>query len=194
MTQPKAHVAIDLETLGTSPASVILSVGAVAICEESGNSVSFYRVCSTASQSDRQVDRSTLAWWEQQSEEARQILTEAQSDKAQPLHEVLDDFTNWVGLLGRTHQVYPWGNGAAFDVAVLEHAYKSRTPFVPWNFRNVRDMRTLWDICLRLGVNPDVKRTGVHHNALDDARHQANIVIASLKALSELSLHQEAEA
>ena len=187
MTQPKCHVSIDLETLSTSPAAVILAIGAVAVCEESGNSVSLYRVCSIDSQKDRQIDPSTLAWWEKQPEEARKVLTEAESPDATPLKDVLHALTDWVGLLGRTHQVYAWGNGSSFDVAILEHAFKNISPFVPWDFRKVRDMRTLWDLCLRLGINPEVDRSGTHHHALDDARFQANIIIASLKAISEAS-------
>lgn len=192
MTQPKCHVSIDLETLSTSPAAVILAIGAVAVCEETGNTVSFYRICSTASQPDRQIDASTLQWWEGQSEEARKVLTEAESVDATPLNDVLDELTDWVGLLGRTHLVHPWGNGSSFDVAILEHAYKSRSPFIPWDFRKVRDMRTLWDLCLRLGINPEVDRSGTHHHALDDAQFQANIIIASLKAIRKASAQMHA--
>ncbi len=188
MTQPKAHVSIDLETLSTSPAAVVLAIGAFAICEESGNFVRFYQVCSVKSQSDRQIDNSTLAWWENQSPEARKVLDEANADSAKPLHDVLDELTNWIGLLGNTHQVYVWGNGANFDIAILEHAYKSRSPFTPWDFRKVRDMRTLYDITLRLGldIGASVKRAGTHHNALDDAIFQAHIIVESLKQLGEL--------
>ena len=69
-------------------------------------------------------------------------------------------------------------------------ASKQVSDFVPWNFRHVRDMRTLRDICLRLGLEPAIKasvqRVGVHHNALDDAEYQANIVIESLRQLDIL--------
>lgn len=189
MSQPRAHVSIDLETLSTSPAAVILAVGAYAICEETGNFVRFYRVCSTNSQPHRQIDPSTLQWWENQSAEARKVLDEATSPDATPLDDVLDELTNWIGLLGNTHQVYVWGNGASFDVAILEHAYKSRSPFVPWDFRKVRDMRTLYDITLRLGlhdIGKSIERVGTHHNALDDAEFQAQIIIESLRQLGEL--------
>lgn len=190
MTQPKCHVSIDLETLSTSPAAVILAIGAVAVCEESGNSVSFYRVCSVDSQKNRQIDSGTLAWWEKQPEDARKVLTEAESADATPLKDALHALTDWVGLLGNTHQVYVLGNGANFDVAILEHAYKDISPFVPWAYWNVRDLRTLKDMALRLGVADQVHknnpRTGTHHNALDDARYQAALAMGYIKAMEAL--------
>lgn len=192
MMKPKAHVSIDLETLSTSPAATILSIGAVAVCETQGNEIAFYTVCSLESQPHRHVSQSTLNWWESQSDQAREVLDQAKSANAPSLDEALDAFTQWLGDIGETHDIYPWGNGAAFDVAILEHAYKERGPFVPWDFRKVRDMRTLRDLHLRLGVEVNVERAGTHHNALDDARFQARIVMATLKALAPLSTHTEA--
>ena len=191
MPNPKAHIAIDLETLSTSPAAVILSIGAVAMAEGGDTLADFYSICSIASQHDRQIDKSTLDWWGKQSSDARTVLEQANEPNGPTLDSVLDELTRWIGELGETHEVIVHGNGAAFDIAILEHAYKQRSPFVPWNFRNVRDMRTLRDICLRLGLEPKIKeaapRTGTHHNALDDARFQARIVIESLRQLQTLA-------
>jgi DNA polymerase III alpha subunit (gram-positive type) len=192
MTQQRCHIAIDLETLSTSPAAVVLAIGAVAVCETTGETVSFYTVCSVDSQESRQIDQSTLHWWEQQSAEARLVLDQA-NDPTIAIHldDALAELSAWVGKLGETHEVFVWGNGANFDVAILEHAYKNISPFVPWAFRNVRDMRTLRDIALRLGLGPQIEnstvRTGTHHNALDDAQFQANVVMASLKVINSLT-------
>lgn len=189
MPLPTLHVSIDLETLSTSPASVILSIGAVAMAENGEEIAQFYSICSIASQQDRQIDKSTLDWWEKQGHDARSVLDAANEPNSPSLYSALDELTRWIGELGEHFDVHVWGNGAAFDIAILEHAYKQRSPFVPWNFRNVRDMRTLRDICLRLGLEPAIKRrvtrAGTHHNAVDDARYQAQIVIASLKELQQ---------
>lgn len=188
MPAPKVHVAIDLETLSTSPAAVVLAIGAVAMAEDGDTLADFYSVCSIASQQDRQIDQSTLDWWERQAADARSVLDHANEPSSPSLDDALDELTRWLGDLGEHFDVHVWGNGAAFDIAILEHAYKQRSPFVPWNFRNVRDMRTLRDICLRLGLEPAIKRrvtrTGTHHNAVDDARYQAQLVITSLKELT----------
>lgn len=187
MSKPRAHVAIDLETLSTSPAAVLLSIGAVAVCAATGQTIKFYAATSVASQPDRKTDASTLDWWSKQSAEARVAFDYAHSDDCPPLTNALTQLTNWLGKLGETHDVYVYGNGADFDIGILNHAYKEISNFVPWDFRKVRDMRTLRDICLRLGLEDQIKasvpRVGVHHNALDDAQFQADVIMESLKAI-----------
>lgn len=187
MSKPRAEVAIDLETLSTSPAAVLLSIGAVAVCAATGQTIKFYAATSVASQPDRKTDASTLDWWSKQSAEARVAFDYAHSDDCPPLTNALTQLTNWLGKLGETHDVYVWGNGSDFDIGILNHAYKEISNFVPWDFRKVRDMRTLRDICLRLGLEDQIKasvpRVGVHHNALDDAQFQADVIMESLKAI-----------
>lgn len=189
MPNPKAHIAIDLETLSTSPAAVILSIGAVAMAEGGDTLADFYSICSIASQHDRQIDKSTLEWWDKQSPEARNALTQANEPNSPTLDSVLDELTRWLGNLGESYDVHVWGNGSDFDIAILNHAYKQRSPFVPWNFRKVRDMRTLYDLTLRFGL--DIKgtapRVGIHHNAKDDAQFQAQVIVESLRQLQALA-------
>jgi len=63
-----------------------------------------------------------------------------------------------------------WANGASFDFPILAEAYRLSGTARPWHFRNERDYRTL------KALWPDVpqpQRSGTHHNALDDAIHQA---------------------
>lgn len=186
MSKPRAQVSFDLETAGVSPASAIVSIGAVATCENTGEKCSFYSVCNLASQTDRVIDPSTIAWWESQPVEARQTFDQARVGDCPSLAETLDKLTEWLGQIGATHDVYVWGNGSDFDVAILAHAYRQRSPFVPWNFRHSRDMRTLYDITLRLGldISGAVQRNGVHHNALDDATYQADLIMESLRQIN----------
>lgn len=185
MSNPRCQVSIDLETLGTSADSVILSIGAVAVCAETGASVGFYAPCSIASQANRTISQSTLRWWEGQSAEAREALDYARSDECPPIEAALQDLTTWLGELGKTHDVYPWGNGSDFDIAMLNHAFKQISDFVPWNFRSSRDMRTLYDITLRFGmdIKGNTPKVGVAHNALDDAQFQANVIMESLRQI-----------
>lgn len=181
----RCQAAADLETLGTSADSVILSIGIVAVCEATGASLKFYSGCSIESQAHRTISQSTLKWWEGQSAEAREALDYAKSPECPSLAQALDSLTAWLGKLGETHDVYLWGNGSDFDVAMLNHAYKQISDFVPWNFRNARDMRTLYDITLRFGmdIRGNAARVGTHHNALDDAQFQSNVVMESLRQI-----------
>jgi hypothetical protein len=194
MSKPRAEVAIDLETLSTSPAAVLLSIGAVAVCAATGQTIKFYAATSVASQPDRKTDASTLDWWSKQSAEARQAFDYAHSAECPTLAEGLAKLTDWLGKLGETHDVHVWGNGSDFDVGILNHAYKEISPFTPWYFRNVRDMRTLFDITKRFGldIKTATKRVGVHHNALDDAQFQADVIMESLRQLDALATQTRA--
>lgn len=187
MSKPRAQVAIDLETLSTSPAAVMLSIGAVAVCESTGTRLQFYAATSVDSQPGRKTDASTLIWWDKQSTEARKALDYAHSEDCPPLSQALDQLTDWLGKLGETHDVYVWGNGADFDIGILSHAYKEISNFVPWDFRKVRDMRTLYDLTLRFGLTISVPRVGTHHNALDDAQFQADVIMESLRQLEAIA-------
>lgn len=168
------NVMIDLETLGTSPDSVILAIGAVkfnglTIVDE------FYEVIDPQSCIDAglKVDVSTVMWWMQQGEEARSAFKRP----GYPLVNTLAGFTAWLGADDKGHKV--WGNGADFDNAMLQMAYKKAGQMQPWKFWDNRCYRTM------KALRPDIKmqRVGTHHNALDDAKDQALHLIEILKAV-----------
>lgn len=62
-----------------------------------------------------------------------------------------------------------WGNGAAFDNAILANAYRAAGIKQPWELWNDRCYRT---ICAYYPGCPR-NQPGTPHNALDDARSQA---------------------
>src|SRR5690554_2606812 len=114
-------VMIDLETLGTTPGCSILSIGAVAF-DENGLGAEFYCVVSREScqKYGLHEDRETLKWWENQSEEARKVLTEAEHGNAlEPALSMLSTFRGQFDL----EEVRIWGNGSDFDNAILASCY-----------------------------------------------------------------------
>ena len=68
--------------------------------------------------------------------------------------------------------------GAGFDNVIIENAYKAvgmKRPWTPWDdrcYRTIKDM---------VHITED-EREGSHHNALDDAIHQANHLIKILRS------------
>jgi hypothetical protein len=62
-----------------------------------------------------------------------------------------------------------WGNGASFDNAILAEAYDCARIDRPWKYWNDRCYRTMKN---QFPLVP-FRRSGTHHNALDDARSQA---------------------
>lgn len=162
---------IDIESLGTTPGSAILSIGAV-MFGLAGLGETFYApvLLQSCTAVGLTIDPNTIAWWMQQSDATRAA---AFRDDAEALAVVLYRFTTWFAEVGAER---PWCHGATFDVPLLEAAYKACGMVPPWKFWNVRDTRTLYDLG---GVKVD-RSQGIHHNALDDARAQAEAAVAAL--------------
>lgn len=173
---------IDIETLGKKPGAAVLSIGAVmfgvARLGEEFYSPVLLQSCVDVGLT---IDPSTVAWWMKQSDEARAaaFVTDA---PALPI--VLQRFTNWFVAQKARH---PWCHGATFDVPILDVAYEACGMPAPWKFYDVRDTRTLYDLA---GVKVD-RSQGTHHNALDDARAQAEAATKALWILQYRRKHSQ---
>lgn len=159
------HVMLDLETMGNGANSAIIAIGAVAF-DDMGINSRFYEQVSLAScvSIGLECDTSTIMWWMQQGNEARSAFIG--NDNAGHIRGVLARFAKWFVDVGG---IEVWGNGAAFDNAILSNAYRKSGTVQPWKFWNDKCYRTI------KGLHPDVslERFGTHHNALDDAESQA---------------------
>lgn len=178
------HFMVDLETLGTTPGSVILSIGAVEF-SRAGLGSEFYTVLNTEDCMDHYLaqEEGTKKWWGEQSHEARQVLRDAADVKTSvPLKLGLTKFSEFLGKQKR--QIAVWGNGADFDNALLAVAYKMADIPMPWEFWNNRCYRTLKNLV----PGPKLTRTGVYHNALDDAKSQAQHMVELMRGLPAASL------
>ena len=167
------NVMVDLETLGTSSNSVILSIGAVEF-DKTGLGREFYVVVDPQSCVDAglKIDVPTVLWWMKQSDEAREAFD--QPDRVS-LECALARFGGWF-----PHNATLWGNGAAFDNVVLANAYLAVGTQRPWYYHTDRCYRTLKNLRPDIG-GPALE--GVAHNALFDAKWQALHAVALLNAL-----------
>jgi exodeoxyribonuclease VIII len=172
----KFNVMLDLETLGTTPGSVILSIGAVSF-DENGLGNEFYCTidAQSAISSGLTVSGDTFKWWMGQKAEARKALFE----RTVSIHKALDNFADWLEAEGDPKQIRVWGNGSDFDNTILAKAYEvvQGRP-TPWAFWNNRCYRT---VCSVMNAKQR-KQEGVPHNALDDAKSQANHLVQLFKA------------
>ncbi|MEK7978950.1 3'-5' exonuclease [Klebsiella electrica] len=178
------NIMIDMETLGVSVSSPIISIAAVFFGTDGSVGKTFYRVVDLKSAlSHGQVEPSTLAWWMSQSDEARKIFFDP---NATSLDLVLRELDAFIREDGNSDNVKVWGNGPSFDNAILAQAYRDFGVSLPWRFRNDRDVRTIVDLakCLK-NIDPVklVNREGVHHNALSDALFQIECVSIAYRAL-----------
>ncbi|WP_421549774.1 3'-5' exonuclease [Kluyvera intermedia] len=178
---------IDMETLGVSVSSPIISIAAVYFDLASGEvGDTFYKVVKLDSALEHGVvEPSTLTWWMAQTDEARKIFS---ATDASMLKDVLKELALFMLRTDVQVQINVWGNGASFDNALLSNAYRRFGMPLPWKFRNDRDVRTIVDLAKRLknvDVLSSVRMNGVRHNALDDALYQIEYVSAAYHALRD---------
>jgi 3' exoribonuclease, RNase T-like len=176
-------VMIDLETLGTAPGSVILSIGAVAFAEgmEEADWATFDSGPIDVAGSRRfhglRIQEGTLAWWLKQEPEAAQLLVAALENGTSPT-QALGAFVRWFPPQGARM----WGNGSDFDNVLLRVAFDAASVTCPWSYSNNRCYRTL----KRAFENvPPPEFQGVKHDALADALHQTRHLQAILAHIKE---------
>lgn len=165
------HIMLDLETMGTGNSAAIIAIGAVAF-DKDGVGNGFYSQVSLKSSvaAGMEIDADTVLWWLQQSDAARSAFTDNANatSLAQSLMDFSEFYTRSCGLgLG------VWGNGATFDNIAIGNAYRLTGIKRPWSFRQDRCYRTVRDLYPKL----DLPMGGTAHNALDDARYQAEYLI-----------------
>lgn len=159
---------VDLETLATTPDSVILTIGAFKF-DPWGSNVDrsehnyFYRRVDTETCEElgMVVDPGTLDWWSKQQPE---IIEEAFNPEDRvPVAKVIDDFHKFSWGCDAF-----WSHGSIFDIMILETYFRKLKKNLPWNFWQIRDTRTIFD----LGYDPEMPKNS-KHNALEDAYRQA---------------------
>lgn len=162
------HIMIDLETMGTRPDAPIVSIGAVAF-DAAGITSEFYRNVDlkTAVAGGGVIDPDTLMWWLRQDNPAREALSD---ETGIAITYVLDDLAKWFPATVSG----VWGNGASFDNVLLSESYIRAGMQRPWPFWKDKCYRTVKGMYLDVAY----ERSGTHHNALDDARTQAEHLIA----------------
>ncbi|MEG1038899.1 MAG: 3'-5' exonuclease [Comamonas sp.] len=174
------HASIDLETLGNTTNAAITQIGVSLFELETGEIHSQTNIL-VGWRGEGHVNASTLAWWFRQGDEARARMAES-LEHPNTLAEALIQLrclTDWSNIEG------VWGNGSTFDVTILDSAYQRGGGESPWPFYAARDMRTIVDLAERLrGFDKkSVERIGVHHEAADDAAHQARVISAAYATL-----------
>lgn len=155
---------VDLETMAVTPRAVVLTLGAVHFNPHGngyGDKLYFRISIDDQDKLNREVDPNTLEWWSKQDPV---IMEEAFSDEDRvPLVDAIDQFHKFAWGCDTF-----WSHGATFDLVIIEDIYRQLGKPVPWQFWQLRDTRTLFD----LGYDPEMPKGG-KHDALQDAIRQA---------------------
>tara|TARA_A100001391_G_scaffold118973_4_gene80729 strand:+ start:7627 stop:8160 length:534 start_codon:yes stop_codon:yes gene_type:complete len=163
------HAMIDLETLSTNPDAVILTVGGVKFDPHTSmkpyNEMYFRVDVDSQTNQGRHVMDDTLNWWAKQPED---IKNEALGDKDRIS---LSDMIKQINKFSVGVDVF-WCQGPLFDYAILQNLYTQLGHPVPWQYWQIRDSRTLFNLVPR---DKNEKREGLH-NALSDCIFQAKKV------------------
>jgi hypothetical protein len=167
------HVMIDIETLSTTPNALILTIGAIkfdtlkTISNDIKKTNNFYKRIVIDTNNDKfDVDELTQIWWNNQEKSAKYEAL-VNPDRI-PLKQALLEFNIWFGK-----SKYIWSNGSVFDIVILENAYKVCNIVVPWNFWNIRDVRTAMDMADVIKNDIDIKNP---HHSLNDCHWQIKAV------------------
>lgn len=165
-------VMIDIETMATSPDAAVLSIGAVAFNPETGEmGPEFHeKIDFKEAMGSGRADVDTMKWWIQQDAEAGMAVTSGTKTN----QEVMVAFVEYIQSLGNPNV---WGNGATFDITILESAFiRAGIEKCPWMFWQIRDCRTVEALAEGICSRDSFEREGLHHDALDDAKYQATYI------------------
>lgn len=203
------RIMIDLETASTETNAAILAVGAVSFdigvdslaagikpgsCFYATIPLEWYYENTPPWEYD--ISRDTLDWWNNQSDLAREALTESPVEYGP--RSLCEALTAWIVRQGldRMGEGEVWANSPTFDLAILRHMYGNECHMglvqyteggviynrtvPPWHFRQERDYRTYRSVFPKEAGNAwdDVSLSGqfVGHRADHDAIRQARVI------------------
>lgn len=176
------HVMVDIETLGTTPGSVISAIGAVEFDPATltlGKQFYMPIDVADAQRNGFTIEAGTVLWWLEQSAEAR---AEMASPQRIGVYSAMEMFLEYL------HQddadienVLLWGNGASFDNVLLAAACDRLGLQKPkfWNDRCFRTLKSLFPIETR--PKPEVP-----HHAMYDAIAQAQHALEIAKKYPQI--------
>lgn len=177
------NVSVDIETGGLNKRAAIVSIGAVRFDMGTGHVTdTFYRTVRIASclAFGMETDAETMRWWNEQAESDRAVLN---CPDAVSIETALKDFAAFVG----DSCTGLWGNGPAFDNAILDEAYRLTGIRQPVHYRFDRCVRTIVALARSFGTDPKTLapvNKGAHH-ALNDALYQAELVSKSYQIITQ---------
>jgi hypothetical protein len=173
-----AHVMTDIETLGKRPGCVVLSAAFVRFSDEA-------QVTLNLSIPDQQalgleIDEETAAWWRDQEAKHPGAWAAATANPT-PLAAALAYIAQWLGWARGSDELSIWCHGAPFDCPILEELFRRAGIKCPWEFWQVRDTRTLYDLAL---IRKEDFAVPPPHIALNDCIGQTRAANAALGILA----------
>lgn len=172
------NIMIDVETLGLKPDAVMLSVGAVVFDVDRDLGEEFYMEIDPDTYRGS-IDISTLKFWFDQAGKGMKPPLDGKN----PAIRVAAELYQWLNSYNTDEtEVILWANGTDFDIPKLTRLVNRYDSHLPWKYHNVRDYRTFAKLFGAFGIKPEKKG---HHNALSDAKWQAEHMISIARNVNE---------
>ena len=181
-----SEIMLDIETLGISNNSVVMTIGAIKFNRREDIKPleymeSFY--CRVSKESciklGLETNKETEEWWDKQSEESKYEIFINKNDRYD-IKDALIKLTNFIG-----NSKIVWANGITFDCIILENCYKKCKLDFPWKYYNLRDARTIYDIG-NVNLKDFCKDKNQKHNALYDCYIQINALKKAFDNLKKI--------
>lgn len=163
------HVMLDLETMGTKPGCVIVSIGAVNFDLDTGKiGPKFYTSVSIDSCIGwgLLLEEPTVNWWKSQTSQAKAKW--ALNPTA--LSVALQDFSDFVQ---RNDITQVWGNSASFDCSILAACYNAVNKPLPWHYSQEKCYRTVKALFPGNFIKKDAAKS---HDPIYDCEYQISIL------------------
>lgn len=180
--KPILNIMVDLETASTRENAAILSWAMVPFFTDGKKfegMEDFYRVVSLTScfLAGMDFDKGTQDWWVKQDPKARGELLHAEEMN---IHGVAQEAYTWLANLAESYDLYLWARGLDFDVPKMEWCFRKfvERP-LPYKYSHKMDVRTVLKFMQVDQSQFEVK--GVKHNALDDCRHDIEMIQAAYR-------------
>lgn len=200
--QTACYLSIDLETSGKSEGCGVFSVGLVPMLEDGTilQDLGFYaKMNYTEVLKNHPSHPGTMRWHMEQKDEVRKEMLRYTGFGTGAEHHCLRAALHYIeairSMLSGNAEIYAIGNDPSFDCSILKRAWvdaglirtdpKGEEDY-PWKFWDECSLRQMIrDASLVTGANlkTAVPRQGTHHNAFDDAIHQAAIYGTGLRWL-----------
>lgn len=172
------HIMTDIETIGTRPGAIVLAVAFVRFTDEAHMTLNLNIPDQEALALER--DPATEAWWRDQEAKHPGAWATATADPM-PLAVALPYIATWLDWARGSQDMQIWCHGATFDAPLLGEVFRRANVACPWQFWQIRDTRTLYDLAL---INPKDYAVPPPHVALNDAIGQTRAANAALAILA----------
>lgn len=162
-------IMIDIETMGNSPTSAIVQIGAVAFDRQTGEIKDRFLV-NVDLQSEMKngftVDASTIEWWMEQKDKTWMVPIHLRKSTVVALKEL----SRWISV-NITNRGYIWSH-STFDAPIITYHYDKMGMAQPVRYGKWLDLRTISVMAKGVYSVPKSERPEGAHDALVDATYQ----------------------